>query len=194
MTREQAKANLIAMGIEAPTDDQVTNYLNQVNGAIQKEKARADQYKADADKVKDLQKQLEDMQNANLTDIEKANKAAADAQAEIENLKNQIAMTEKRADAMKNLANMGITGEEAESLINENGEISDFEALGKVLAAQKEAAATAKEKEIANNSGNPGGGDGSKNGGDDKPEDVKIAEAISFGNSAKAEDKDYYVK
>ena len=194
MTREQAKANLIAMGIEAPTDEQITNYLNQVNGAVQKEKARADQYKADADKVKDLQKQLSDMQDANLTDIEKANKAAEEAQAEIENLKNQIAMTEKRADAMKNLANMGITGEEAESLINENGEISDFEALGKVLAAQKEAAATAKEKEIANNSGNPGGGDDSKNGEDDKPEDVKIAEAISFGNSAKAEDKDYYVK
>lgn len=29
MTREEAKQNLIALGIEEPTDAQVTNYLNQ---------------------------------------------------------------------------------------------------------------------------------------------------------------------
>ena len=29
MTREEARQNLIALGIEAPTDAQVTNYLNQ---------------------------------------------------------------------------------------------------------------------------------------------------------------------
>ena len=29
MTREEAKQNLVALGIEEPTDAQVTNYLNQ---------------------------------------------------------------------------------------------------------------------------------------------------------------------
>ena len=32
MTREQAKQNLIAIGVAEPTDEQVSNYLNQVNG------------------------------------------------------------------------------------------------------------------------------------------------------------------
>lgn len=194
MRREEAKEKLISYGVAEPTDEQITDYLNTLNGATEKERKRADQYKADADKVKNLEKQLSDMQDANLTDIEKANKAAADAQAEIEKLRNQIAMTEKRSAALKNLASMGITGEDAESLINDNGEISDFEALSRVITSQKEAAAIAKEKEIANNSGNPGGGTGSNNGNNDKPEDVKLAEAISFGNSAKVEDKDYYKK
>lgn len=194
MTRAEAKEKLVGYGVADPTDEQVTDYLNTLNGATEKERKRADQYKADADKVKDLEKQLADINDANLTEVEKANKAAADAQAEIENLKNQIARAEKRSEALKNLAGMGITGEDAEKLVNDNGEISDFEALSEVLASQKEAAATAKEKEIANNSGNPGGGSESNDGNNDKPEDVKLAEAISFGNSAKVEEKDYYKK
>lgn len=34
MTREQAKKNLIALGVAEPTDEQVTNYLNQHNGEV----------------------------------------------------------------------------------------------------------------------------------------------------------------
>ena len=37
MTREQAKANLVACGIEEPTEEQITNYLNQVNSAVKSE-------------------------------------------------------------------------------------------------------------------------------------------------------------
>ena len=50
MTREQAKQNLISIGVAEPTDEQVSNYLNQVNGETKKEKDRADGYKAKADK------------------------------------------------------------------------------------------------------------------------------------------------
>ena len=59
MTREDAKKNLIACGIAEPTDEQITNYLNQVNGAIKTEKDRAEKYKAESEKVTDLQKQLD---------------------------------------------------------------------------------------------------------------------------------------
>lgn len=38
MTREQAKQNLIAIGVAEPTDEQVSNYLNQVNGETKKRK------------------------------------------------------------------------------------------------------------------------------------------------------------
>ena len=41
MTREQAKQNLIALGVAEPTDEQVSNYPNQVNGETKKANARA---------------------------------------------------------------------------------------------------------------------------------------------------------
>ena len=50
MTREQAKQNLISIGVADPTDEQITNYLNQVNGETQKEKDKAAEYKEKADK------------------------------------------------------------------------------------------------------------------------------------------------
>lgn len=191
MTRAEAKSNLEGFGIE-PTDEQITNYLNQVNGVAQKEKDRADQYKKDAEKVKELQNRLTEIENANLSETEKANKAAEEAQAKVAELEKQIAMTAKRTEALKNLAGMGITGDVAENLINEDGVISDYEALGKIISEREIAAATKKEQEIANNSTNPNGGDGNNSGNNDKSEDIKMAEALSFGNSAKAEEKDYY--
>ena len=36
MTREQAKQNLISIGVAEPTDEQISSYLNQVNGETQK--------------------------------------------------------------------------------------------------------------------------------------------------------------
>lgn len=45
MTREQAKQNLISIGISEPTDEQVSNYLNQLNGETKKEKDKAAEYK-----------------------------------------------------------------------------------------------------------------------------------------------------
>ena len=58
MTRETAKSLLVTLGIETPTDEQITNYLNQVNKEVKSEKDRADKYKGEADKVAELQKQL----------------------------------------------------------------------------------------------------------------------------------------
>lgn len=183
MTRDQAKTNLVGFGIAEPTDEQVTNYLNQVNGETQKEKARAEQYKADAAKVKELTDKLAELENANLSDIEKANKAAEDANAKVAELEKQIAMTAKRTEALKHLSGMGITGDEAESLINEDGVISDYEALGKILSEREKVAATKKEQEIANNSTNPNGGEGGE--GDTQT----AAEKLASGFMKKSEDK-----
>ena len=44
MTREQAKQNLIAIEVSEPTDEQISNYLNQVNGETKKEKDKAAEY------------------------------------------------------------------------------------------------------------------------------------------------------
>ena len=179
MTREQAKANLSGFGIE-PTEEQITAYLNQVNGESQKEKARAEQYKEDAKKVSELQK------NANLSDIEKANKSVEEANTKIAELEKQI----KRTETLKALADRGITGDDATNLIHEDGTI-DFDTLGKILTDRETEAAKKKEQEIASNSTNPNGGKGEE-GKDEKPADVTFAETISFGNSASQDDRDAY--
>ena len=62
MTREQAKQNLISIGVAEPTDEQISSYLNQVNGETQKEKDKANQYKAKADKADELQTQLDEIE------------------------------------------------------------------------------------------------------------------------------------
>ena len=100
MTREQAKQNLIAIGVAEPTDEQVSNYLNQVNGETKKEKDRADGYKAKADTADDLQKQLDELQAGNLTELEKANKALDTANKQIAELQKNNAIRDLREKAM----------------------------------------------------------------------------------------------
>ena len=90
MTREQAKANLVALGIAEPTDEQVTSYLNTVNGETKKEKDRADKYKLDADKAGELQKKLDEIANQNLSEVEKANKATEEALSQVAALQKRI--------------------------------------------------------------------------------------------------------
>lgn len=179
MTREQAKSFLKdTLGIEDPTEEQVTGYLNSVNSEAKKEKDRADKYKMDADKASELQKKLDEIANQNLSDIEKANKATEDAQ-------NQVLALQKRINRMEQLgklAEKGITGEQAEKLLSEDG-VLDFEVLGQIISDRENAAKTAKEQEIANNQGNPGGGNAGGGGKDEKPKDVENAESISFGNA-----------
>lgn len=192
MTRKQAKENLISIGIEEPTEEQITNYLNQVNGESKKEKDKAEQYKADAEKAEELQKQLDELNNQNLSDIEKANKERDDALNSITALQNQIKSMELKAK----FAEKGIVGEQADKLLESlNGGSFDVDILGQIISDREKAAATAKEQEIASNATNPGGGSAGGSGSkDEKQEDVKNAESITFGTqSAEQSDKDYYV-
>ena len=177
MTREQAKANLISYGVAEPTEEQITAYLNGVNSEVKREKDRADKYKLDADKASQLQKQLDDISNQNLSEVEKANKATEDALAQVAALQKRI----DRAEQLKSLAEKGITGEQAEKLISEDGKL-DYEILGQIISDRENAAKQAKEQEIANNQGNPGGGQaGGQDDPNAKPEDVKNAEMLNFG-------------
>lgn len=170
MTREQAKALLVTLGIETPSEDQITNYLNSVNKEVKSEKDRAEKYKAEADKTADLQKQLDEINNKGLSDVEKANKATEDALKKVAELEKNI----KTMQTQKELATLGITGEDADKFFNEDGSLN-FATLGQVLTNREKAAATAKEKELAGNAGNPGGQGGGSTP-PDKTDDVKFAE------------------
>ena len=189
MTRQETKDFLKEkFGIE-PTDDQITAYLNSVQAEVKASteglQKKADQYKQDAEHVKDLQEKLKEMENANLSEAEKAAKDLAD-------LQEKMAAMEKDNQRMKTLnalADKGIVGEDAEKLIHEDGTI-DFETLGKIITDRETAAAKKKEQDIADKATNPGGGKTDPK--DEKPDDVKLAEGISFGNFADETAKDYY--
>lgn len=185
MTREQAKQNLIAIGVAEPTDEQVSNYLNQVNGETKKEKERADGYKAKADTADGLQKQLDELQAGNLTELEKANKALDTANQQIAELQKNNAIRDLREKAMTDFK---VTAEQAKTIVKEDGSFDTAE-LGKIMSEKETAAAQAKEQEIAKGSTNPGGGTagGNKAGTDNKTNAEKIAESL-ISNAPKNND------
>lgn len=194
MTREQAKKNLISFGMESPTEEQITNYLNSVDEETKSEKAKADKYKADAGKLKDVQQELDDLKNQGLTDAEKAEKDLADAQREISELKK----ANIRSEVKGILATSNLEEKEYEGFID--GFVSDDLEKSKARATafvetikntRTATEARIKEERLDNTRGLGG------NGGDDeeeKPDDVKNVENITFGGLDKNAQtaRDYY--
>ena len=172
MTREQAKQNLISIGVEEPTDEQITNYLNQVNGETQKEKEKAAEYKEKADKADEYKAKIDELEAGNLTEVEKANKALELANEQIAKMQKENSIRDLRE---KSMTDFKITAEQAKTVVKDDGSF-DTAALGKIMSEKETAAAQAKEQEIAGKQDIPGGG--SAGGGKDKTEAEKTAEAI----------------
>ena len=171
------------------TDAQITNLLNQNNSEVAKEKNKVSQYKAKADTADSLQKQLDELQAGNLTELEKANKALETANQQIADLQKSNAIRDQREAAMTNFK---ITAEQAKTVVKDDGSL-DYTELGKIMSEKETAAAQAKEQEIAKNQDIPGGGSAGGSG-KEKTADVENAEQITFGNpAANAEAKNYYV-
>ena len=166
MTRE----DVLKLFPEA-TDEQITNLLNQNNSEVATEKNKAKQYKAKADTADNLQKQLDEIQSGNLTELEKANKALETANQQIADLQKNNAIRDQRESAMTNFK---ITAEQAKTIVKDDGSL-DYAELGKIMSEKETAAAQAKEQEIAKNQDIPGGGAG---GDKEKTEAEKTAEAI----------------
>ena len=175
MTREQAKQNLISIGISEPTDDQVSNYLNQLNGETKKEKDKAAEYKAKADKADELQSKIDEIEAGNLTELEKANKALETANNQIAELQKSNAIRDLREKAMTDFK---ITAEQAKTVVKEDGSF-DTTVLGQIISEKETASAQAKEQEIAKGTPNPGGG---SNQDLEKTEAEKIAASLISSN------------
>ena len=177
MTRE----DVLKLFPEA-TDEQITNLLNQNNSEVAKEKNKASQYKAKADTADDLQKQLDELQAGNLTELEKANKALETANQQIADLQKSNAIRDQREAAMTNFK---ITAEQAKNIVKDDGSL-DYTELGKIMSEKETAAAQAKEQEIAKHQDIPGGG-GKKGSADNKTNAEKIAESL-ISNAPKNND------
>lgn len=172
MNREQATANLKSIGIEEPTQEQITNYLNQVNGETKREKDRADKYKADAELTAQLQAKIDEINNANLSELEKANLQTETANKKIAELEKDI----KIMNLKTSLAENGIVGEDADNIVNGlSAGTLDANALGSLISKKVELAVAEKEKEFLLNTPNPNGGTGNP---DEKTDAEKLAEKI----------------
>lgn len=190
MTREEAKQNLIVLGIAEPTDEQVTSYLNQFHNQPKPNPTPAPTPTPTPAPAPTPQ--------PNPTP-----EPTPGSGEDIETLKNQIEELRRenvKKDIRAYAAEKGLTGEQAEKVLA--GFKDDLESakaaidsMSEIISARETSAAQAKEKEILDKSTNPGGSSGgSGGGGDDKPEDVKNAEQISFGSkAANQSEKDYYV-
>lgn len=172
MTRNEAKANLEKLGFTDVTDEQITSYLNQLEGETNGLKTKLSKAEKDAQNVAELQKQLKELQDSKLTEEEKAEKAKVEKEQEIASLNAKVKAMELRTQ----LADKGITGEDADKLIESFGGGSlDVELLGKIITERETNAAKKKEEEIANRSTNPGGG---SSAGDEKDIDKGYDENV----------------
>ena len=190
MTREQAKKNLIALGIAEPTEDQVSNYLNQFHGDVEPPTPNPATNPTPAPTPQPEQKPIPTPTpgNADLNEIEKLKKQIADLQKE--NVKKDI-----RAYA----AEKGLTGEQTEKIL---GALQDdlevaktaIDSMSQIISDKETAAAQKKEQEIAKGSMKTRGRNRGTNKNDEKPEDVKNAESIYFGEKQGEQPmKDYYL-
>lgn len=181
MTRDDVR-NMIP-GI---TEEQVTSLLNQSNSEIAKEKAKLEKYKndtkADAERLKtieseneSLQAKLDELEQGNLTEIEKANKALEIANTRIAELEKIQFISNQRADAV---ANFKINAEQAKEVVKDDGTF-DMVKLGQIMAEKESAAALAKEQEIAALSQNP-------TNKDNNSEDGSQAKNIALASAKRA--------
>nr|DAI23753.1 MAG TPA: Major head protein [Caudoviricetes sp.] len=170
------------------TDEQITNLLNKSGEEMAREKEKANQYKAKADKADELQTQLDELQNGNMTELEKANKALETANQQIAKLQKDNAVRDLRESAM---SDFGITAEQAKTVVKEDGSF-DTTSLGKIISDMKANAIAEYEKNALKDTPNPNNG-GKKDEPDSKPADVANAEQISFGTVASAESQNSYV-
>ena len=192
MTREDVKKIF-----PDATDEQITSFLNQSNSDVAKEKAKNQKLKEDAEKVKALETELEELKQQNMTEAEKAElerqKEKAANEKRISDLESALKTSQKEALTGKItsiFASAGMKGDayagaikafsnmDAEDALKEAQTFVD--GISEVNKSTLDTAKAAWEKEALEKTPNPGGG---KSGGE--PEKKSEASEYAKAYSAK---------
>lgn len=198
MTREQAKQVLIGFGIEEPSEEQVTKYLDSVESETKKVKEKNTSLKEKADKADDLQKELDDLKAQNMSEAERQEaerqKEKAENEKRISDLEKALAESNRKAlssEITSAFANAGLSTETYASAIKAFSsmpadksedvmkEVKTFvNGISEANKSTLDAAKAAWEKEVLEKTPNPGGG---KSGGEPekKSEASEYAKAYS---------------
>lgn len=201
MTREDVKKIF-----PDATDEQITSFLNQSNSDVAKEKAKNQKLKEDAEKVKALETELEELKKQNMSEAERTElehqKEKATNEKRISDLESALKAAQKDALTGKItsiFASAGMKGDayagaikafsnmDAEDALKEAQTFVD--GISEVNKSTLDTAKAAWEKEALENTPNPGGGAG---GGKEtkKSEASEYAKAYSarMNQEAKAAD------
>lgn len=166
MTRLQMKNFLVSQGITEPTSEQIDACMNMLNGEVQKEKTRADQFKRD----------LDELNSANLSDIERANKETEAFKVQVAELQETIATMNTKNSLLAN----GIKEDEAEKLIESlNSGSFDASIIGAIIADRTKNAVADFEKKALEGTPNPNG-----KGGEPEAEKTEMDKAVEIAKSA----------
>lgn len=184
MTREEARQNLVALGIEEPTEAQVTNYLNQFHSNRQPAQAP----------VQNPAQSLDTNQSP------APNPEQEPHNSELENALNRIMELEnenRRKDIAAYASAKGLTGEQADKILNAFGDNVDsakvaVDSISQIISDNRTAAAQEKEQELAGRATNPGGGS-SNNPGGEKSSAEKLAAKFFSGQKQETNILSHYV-
>ena len=177
MTRKEAEQNLIGFGIAEPTDEQITNYLNQIGAETKSYKDKLASVGGKDDRIAELEKELEKLNKQNMSDLELANAERDKALSSVANLEKQIEQMITKTE----LAKLGITGEVADTLVSGNGKL-DFATLGQIISDREKNAVSEYEKKALENTPNPSGSKGKEE--PQKTQAEQIAETLGKVASA----------
>lgn len=179
MSREEARQNLVALGIEEPTDVQVTNYLNQFHA----------------------NRNPQPQPNPNPAPAPNPNpQPEPQPNDEMEMLRQQVAQLQSenaKKDILAYATSKGLSGEQVANVLAAYGDNLDaakssIDAICTIISEREAAAATAKEQEIASKASNPGGGKG-EGAGVEKSSAEKIAEKLFAAKKSENNILSHYV-
>lgn len=179
ITREKAKEMLVALGIAEPTEEQITGYLNNVNGEVKKEQEKAAQYKKDADRAKELEERIEELEGAGATEAERVQKALERANEVIADLKRTAVTAEVRAI----FGAAGLTDEDCKDYVDIFAglelDVAKLKASALVKTIENTRETTKKKTEEELLDGTQGGGVGGQSGNKEETQAEKNAKAYA---------------
>lgn len=155
MTREDVKK----LFPEA-TDEQITSLLNQNNSEVAKEKTKAEKLKADFEDLKasaanadELQKKIDELEQGQMSEVEKISKQLEQSNQRVAELERSIAISNQRVAAAEKFK---ITAEQAGQVVKDDGTF-DMDLLGQIIADKETNAVSEYEKKKLAETQNPGG-------------------------------------
>ena len=173
------REDLIAMGISEENADKI---MGDYGNGIQKANARADALKVKADKADELQAELDELNSKGMSELEKVTEDLKKANKKVEDLEKAQAIANQRNSVVEKFK---VTADQAKQIVKDDGSL-DYDVLGQIISDKETAAATAKEQEIANGAGNPGGGSGGAGGGGMDSKGAEMAKKFNSANVVKA--------
>lgn len=176
MKREEAKQNLVALGIDEPTDAQVTNYLNQFHN---------NRPQTEPTPVPQPQPQPQPTPEPKL-DPKTEPKPTSGNEDDLESLRNQIEQLQRenvQKDIRAYAAEKGLKGEQADKILASFQDNLDaakvaIDSMTEIISESNKTAIADYEKKNLDGTPNP---DGGKGGDDKKSTAEKIAEKMFSG-------------